>query len=67
MTQERHKVTLFFRCEERNLWLISDVIVMSSEMGLSSRLRTTSARHLGRCVQGLAFLRLGVAKISRDK
>ena len=47
--------------------LISDVIVTPSEMGLASNLHTTSARYLGRCVQSLAFLNLGVAEILRDK
>ena len=67
MSHGRHKVTSLFRCEERILWLIYDVIVMSYEMRLASRLHTTSARHLGSCVRGLAFLCLGVAKILRDK
>ena len=46
--------------------LISDVVVTSSEMGLASNLHT-SARYLGRCVQSLAFLRLGVTEILREK
>ena len=47
--------------------LISDVIVTSSVMGLASNLHTSSARYLGRRVQSLAFLPLGVAEILREK